>query len=72
MTPVLTKPEPMTRRLTAEFTSVPSEDVDRCVCEVRACASHLGIELTPAMVERIAREHLTGRVKSEPPSGRGR
>jgi hypothetical protein len=32
--------------------------------------SHLGLEATPARVERMAREQLTGILKSEPPSGR--
>jgi len=44
--------------------------VDRCVTDTRACVAHLGIDPTPELVERIAREHLTGMVKSEPPSGR--
>ncbi|WP_018656976.1 three-helix bundle dimerization domain-containing protein [Actinomadura flavalba] len=60
------------RRLADEFLYVPPEAVDRCVADVRARAIHLGLEDTPVLVERMAREHLVGRVKSEPPSGKVR
>lgn len=61
-------------RLCREFTELPRHRVERCVTDVSACVRHLGIEVTPSLVERIAREHLTGAVKSRPgpavPSGR--
>ncbi|WP_306303264.1 hypothetical protein [Actinomadura chibensis] len=62
--------ESLARRLCDEFTSFPSDTVHRCVADVQACMTHLGLEATPARVERMAREHLTGILKSEPPSGR--
>lgn len=60
----------LAQRLCDEFASFPLEKVDRCVADVQACMAHLGLEATPARVERMAREHLTGILKSEPPSGR--
>ncbi|MEV7010309.1 hypothetical protein [Streptosporangium sp. NPDC051022] len=54
-------------RLAAEFLTVPLGTVDRCVADVRACAEHLGIEATPEVVERVAREHLLALVNSAPP-----
>ncbi|MEO3827820.1 hypothetical protein [Actinomadura sp. B10D3] len=60
----------LARRLCDEFTTFPSEAVHRCVADVQACMAHLGLDATPARVERMAREHLTGVLKSEPPSGR--
>ena len=60
----------LTRRLSDEFTTFPWDAVDRCVADVQACMAHLGLEATPARVERLAREQLTGILKSEPPSGR--
>ncbi|HEX2315848.1 MAG TPA: hypothetical protein VHJ17_19035 [Thermomonospora sp.] len=63
--------EVLSRRLAAEFAVLPTETVRRCVADVLACMTHLGVEATPALVERMAREHLVGVVKSEPPSGRG-
>jgi hypothetical protein len=60
----------ITRRLTAEFLVFPTTTVGRCVADAWACTEHLGIEVTPHLVERIAWEHLTAMVKSEPPSGR--
>jgi hypothetical protein len=58
----------MTRRLSDEFVLLPAEAVERCVTDTRACVEHLGFDATPAIVERIAREHLMGMVKSRPPS----
>jgi hypothetical protein len=58
------------RRLTAEFLDFSNDTIARCVADVWACVEHLGLEVTPPLVERVAREHLTARVKSEPPSGR--
>ncbi|MFD0684920.1 three-helix bundle dimerization domain-containing protein [Actinomadura fibrosa] len=60
----------LTRRLADEFADVPSEAVRRCVTDVHARMTHLGLDATPDRVERMAREHLLGKVKSEPPSGR--
>jgi hypothetical protein len=59
----------LARRLEAEFGSVCADTVRRCIADVQACMAHLGIETTPALVERMAREHLIGVIKSEPPSG---
>jgi len=60
----------LAQRLCDEFSSFPSDTVRRCVANVQARMAHLGLEATPARVERMAREHLTGVLKSEPPSGR--
>lgn len=60
----------ITERLSAEFLVFPTTTVGRCVSDAWACAEHLGIEVTPHLVERIAWEHLMAMVKSEPPSGR--
>lgn len=60
----------LARRLAAEFAILASSTVERCVADVQACVTHLGLDATPVLVERIAREHLVGMVKSEPPSGR--
>ncbi|GAA4567595.1 hypothetical protein [Planotetraspora kaengkrachanensis] len=54
-------------RLAAEFLSIPVSSINRCVTDVSACAGHLGLEVTPEIVERVAREHLLGRVNSAPP-----
>jgi hypothetical protein len=62
----------LTGRLALEFSSFTIATVERCVADVQACMTHLGVDPTPAMVERIAREHLVGMVKSQPPSGPGR
>ncbi|MEW2359947.1 MULTISPECIES: hypothetical protein [Thermomonosporaceae] len=60
----------LTGRLSLEFAIFTPDTVERCVADVQACATHLGLDATPALVERMAREHLVGMVKSEPPSGR--
>jgi hypothetical protein len=62
--------EPIIASLGAEFLTVPDEVVDRCVADVWACAEHLGVDVTPALVERIARERLLAKVNSSPPSRR--
>ncbi|REE95491.1 hypothetical protein [Thermomonospora umbrina] len=62
--------ELLSRRLETEFAVLSAESVRRCVADVLACMAHLGVEPAPAVVERMAREHLVGMVKSEPPSGR--
>ncbi|MEV8632245.1 hypothetical protein AB0395_11380 [Streptosporangium sp. NPDC051023] len=53
--------------LAAEFRTVPPSTVDRCVADAWACAEHLGVEATPEVVERVAREHLLALVNSAPP-----
>ncbi|TDD86955.1 hypothetical protein [Actinomadura rubrisoli] len=60
----------LTRRLSDEFATFSSDAVHQCVNDVHACMTHLGLDATPARVERMAREHLLGMLKSEPPSGR--
>lgn len=62
--------EALARRLCDEFATFPADTVHRCVADVQACMTHLGLDATPDTVERMAREHLTGILKSEPPSGR--
>jgi hypothetical protein len=58
----------MARRLTAEFRPIPPAAVERCIADVEACVAHLGLDPTPPIVERMAREHLTGMLKARPPS----
>jgi hypothetical protein len=60
----------ITERLSVEFVIFSHDTVARCVSDVWACAEHLGLEVTPPLVERVAREHLTAMEMSEPPSGR--
>jgi hypothetical protein len=55
-------------RLALEFSSFTLATVERCVADVQACMTHLGVDPTPEAVERMAREHLVGMVKSRPPS----
>ncbi|MBG0812711.1 hypothetical protein [Planomonospora sp. ID82291] len=57
----------LSSRLAAEFRTLPPGTVDRCVADVRACTEHLGVEATPEVVERVAREHLLAIVNSAPP-----
>jgi hypothetical protein len=59
--------EPVSTRLAAEFLTVPLDTIDRCVADVRACTEHLGVEATPDVIERVAREHLLAIVNSAPP-----
>jgi hypothetical protein len=61
---------PVIARLAAEFLTVPVDNVGRCVADVWACAEHLGLDVTPEIVERVARERLLGMVNSAPPSQR--
>jgi hypothetical protein len=58
----------MVRRLADEFMILPTDVVERCIADVCVCVEHLGVDPLPALVERIAREHLVGMVKSRPPS----
>lgn len=63
-------PEALARRLSEEFGLLSPDAVTQCVADVTACVAHLGADATPPLVERIARAHLVGMIKSEPPSGR--
>jgi hypothetical protein len=56
----------VSERLREEFLTVPAETVDRCVEDVWACGAHLGVDVTSAVAERIAREHLLARASSAP------
>ncbi|GLY89752.1 hypothetical protein [Actinoallomurus iriomotensis] len=58
------------RRLCRDFTELSPETVERCVTDVGLRGRHLGVDLTPEVVESLAREHLVSMVKSEPPSAR--
>lgn len=60
----------ITDRLTVEFVAFSPDTIARCVFDAWACAGHLGLEVTPPLVERFARERLIAMAKSEPPSGR--
>lgn len=55
-------------RLHDEFSALSHRCVERCVSDAWNCAEHLGITVTPHLVERVAREHLEAMVKSVPPS----
>lgn len=57
-------------RLCGDFTALPPETVERCVSDTLLCVNHLGVDVTPGLIEHIARLHLEGMIKSEPPSGR--
>lgn len=61
-----------TDRLVGEFPVLPAAAVRRQVEDARVCVRQLGLEATPWLVERVAREHLTHFVRSRPPSGRVR
>jgi hypothetical protein len=63
-------PSPMVRRLCRDFAELSTETVERCVADVRLRGRHLGVDLTPRLIEVVAREHLMSMVKSEPPSAR--
>jgi hypothetical protein len=45
-------------RLAREFPAVDRQIVDRQVRDTWNCARHLGAEVTPELVEELAREHL--------------
>nr|WP_062334785.1 hypothetical protein [Herbidospora sakaeratensis] len=62
--------EAVAARLAEEFLTVPLVTVERCVDDVCACTEHLGVDVTPVSIERIAREHLLALVNSAPPSRR--
>ena len=59
-------------RLIDEFPIIPAATVRRQVDDAWVCALQLGLEVTPWLVERVAREHLTHLIRSTPPSGRDR
>lgn len=61
---------PMVRRLRLEFAALSPETIERCIDDVRLRGRHLGVDLTPRLVELVTREHLLSMVKSEPPSAR--
>jgi hypothetical protein len=60
----------MVRRLCRDFVVLRTETVERCIADIRLRARHLGVDLTPQLLEVVAREHLTSMVESEPPSAR--
>ena len=62
----------VTDRLVGEFPILPAATVRRQVEDARVCVRQLGLEATPWLIERVAREHLTHLVRSRPPSGRVR
>ncbi|NYH51175.1 MULTISPECIES: hypothetical protein [Nocardiopsis] len=55
-------------RLHGEFNALSRRCVERCVSDTWHCVEHLGITVTPHLVERVAREHLEAMVNSVPPS----
>jgi len=60
--------EAVTARLSAEFSALSRATVERCVIQTWMCAEHLGLPVTPNLVEGIAWEHLQAVVNSVPPS----
>ncbi|WP_046469102.1 hypothetical protein [Allosalinactinospora lopnorensis] len=58
----------VTARLHDEFGALSPRRVERCITDTWKCAEHLGFDVTPGLVERVARERLQAMVKSEPPS----
>ncbi|MGI8329674.1 hypothetical protein ACRYCC_06890 [Actinomadura scrupuli] len=63
-------------RLAGEFPAVDRQIVDRQVRDTWNCALHLGADVTPDLVEELAREHLIALDGSldlmRPVRGRGR
>ncbi|ASU83118.1 hypothetical protein CDO52_10285 [Nocardiopsis gilva YIM 90087] len=55
-------------RLHDEFSALSHRCVERCVSDSWKCAEHLGYQVTPSLVEGLAREHLQAVINSEPPS----
>jgi hypothetical protein len=45
-------------RLASEFPAIDRHTIDRQVRDTWNCAAHLGAEVTPGVVEELAREHL--------------
>ncbi|GHD26779.1 hypothetical protein [Nocardiopsis kunsanensis] len=54
-------------RLHDEYSALPHRRVERCVSDAWKCAEHLGIAVTPHLVERVAREHLEAMVTPSQP-----
>lgn len=46
------------RRLAAQFPAIEPYVVRNCVRDTRNCAAHLGVDVAPEVLERLAREHL--------------
>ncbi|MDE3722653.1 MULTISPECIES: hypothetical protein [Nocardiopsis] len=55
-------------RLHDEFNGLSHRCVEQCVSDTWHCIEHLGIAVTPHLVERVAREHLEAMINSVPPS----
>jgi hypothetical protein len=64
--------EVVSQRLSAEFRALTPEVVEQRVTRTWICAEHLGLAVTAAVVEALAREHLLGLVNSVPPTLRSR
>ncbi|MBB6172768.1 hypothetical protein HNR23_002828 [Nocardiopsis mwathae] len=58
----------VTARLHDEFSVLSHRCVERCVNDSWKCAEHLGYQVTPSLVEGLAREHLQAMINSQPPS----
>ncbi len=56
-------------RLHDEFAPLSSGCVERCVGDTGRCLENLGYDVTPTLVERLARERLAAVLNSAPPSG---
>ena len=54
-------------RLHDEYSALSHRRVERCVSDTWKCAEHLGIAVTPHLVERVAREHLEAMVTPSQP-----
>lgn len=54
-------------RLRDEYSALSHRRVERCVSDTWKCAEHLGIAVTPHLVERVAREHLEAMVTPSQP-----
>ncbi|MFC7330079.1 hypothetical protein [Marinactinospora rubrisoli] len=64
--------EQLADRLHLEFAALPHPHVRRCVADTWRCAAHLGYDVTPGLVERVARERLHAAVNSRPTAACGR
>ncbi|RAY16628.1 hypothetical protein DPM19_00095 [Actinomadura craniellae] len=52
-------PEHIAVRLAAEFPFLDRHTISTCVRDTCNCLAHLGIAVSPDVIERLAREHLT-------------
>lgn len=59
----------ITDRLTGEFPILSTDAVQRQIDDASVCVRQLGLEVTPWLVERVAREHLIHLVQCTPPPG---